>query len=508
MGAGYVPAATALDPLGAAFGQGLGSGIMQGIQDRMFRNDYDAFTDYLTRMAQASSIPGSAVNDATSLASQAAAMSMGGFAGPIQAVPNNLGSMVAPPELRTPQMQQAMLQFRLGQLMNPMQQAQIENERAQAELYRAQANSKSADYQKTDPRFYLSQGYSEDDANKAARIAANLESGPQAPKTYEPVMLFNPKTGNQTQWTPGDPIPEGGPWQKVGSGPSTVVNVGGDGKITQPTRTTLEKQVIDDSNFATSIGDLAEGFNSKYFEIGPNISSWIYNNLTGKVQSIRDAVPAKDQEFYAEMEAYKSSANQVFNEYRKVITGAQAGMPEIQFLRKSVPTTSDSPEVFRAKARVAQEFFRRRAELYQDALASDNPMRALTQSRQLDQQVAKEIGEQVKQGAFGDELKQSLGVATPPTAQMTQGQQIALLRQRGVPIEQIREALAYEEQLKANPNAKPIDDQMVLRNTSLAEQTQQAPVEVDIGQIVEQDGKRYKITGFNPDGTAIGEEVQ
>jgi hypothetical protein len=106
--------------------------------------------------------------------------------------------------------------------------------------------------------------------------------------------------------------------------------------------------------------------------------------------------------------------------------------------------------VFKAKAKVAQEFFRRRAELYQEALTSDNPMRALTQSRQLDQQAAKETGDQIKQGAFGDELKQSLGVATKPVAEMTQGQQIAFLRQRGVPIETILESIRYEEELKAN----------------------------------------------------------
>lgn len=81
-----------------------------------------------------------------------------------------------------------------------------------------------------------------------------------------------------------------------------------------------------------------------------------------------------------EFAAFKAETKKFFQQYRKVITGAQASYREISILEPIFPKTSDRPEVFIAKLKAA----RRSLEIILDAYKSVLPTGGFRESGLLD----------------------------------------------------------------------------------------------------------------------------
>jgi hypothetical protein len=185
-----------LNPIGLAIGQGLMNGINSTLQGKAGLADSEALLQYLSQLQRAQ---------------QYNAAGVGAPDMPYDVPgPTDWNTTVAMPQLKTPQMQSVLMQLTLGQIMNPMQQSQIRNLNAETDYYTARAGSEGVqeqfsepfqaggktyqygpdgklhvvdteEKQKTDPQYYIDQGYSRSDALAAARTAAGLEAGAQRP---------------------------------------------------------------------------------------------------------------------------------------------------------------------------------------------------------------------------------------------------------------------------------------------------------------------------------------
>lgn len=82
---------------------------------------------------------------------------------------------------------------------------------------------------------------------------------------------------------------------------------------------------------------------NKDFKIGPGVTT--LNNMAGDIAAQYLRGP--------EFTTWKSEVGKVFQEYRKYVTGVQAGFPEIQFLAVSFPKATDTRESFIRKSQEA-----------------------------------------------------------------------------------------------------------------------------------------------------------
>lgn len=173
-----------LDPLGAAIGAGLGQGIGKYYDQQTKKSDLNTWLDYLKQMQQMQQ------QQAFMPTAQAASDWLGDTSGFIGAPElSRPGPTLGMPEVPMPQFKrsdslQAFLQWKLGQTPSLMDQtmmgkysAEADESRARAANYLRQAMA-PVEYEKTDPRYYTSQGYALPDAWKAARTYAQLEVTP------------------------------------------------------------------------------------------------------------------------------------------------------------------------------------------------------------------------------------------------------------------------------------------------------------------------------------------
>lgn len=93
----------------------------------------------------------------------------------------------------------------------------------------------------------------------------------------------------------------------------------------------------------TSLENLLNQFDERGGAIG---------TVAGRLPDITSAIPgASKLGFSSDAVAYRSEVMQDFNEYRRVVTGAAASIPELKSLRPATITEDDTPENFKAKAR-------------------------------------------------------------------------------------------------------------------------------------------------------------
>jgi len=114
-----------LDPLGAALGQGLAQGFGEWALQRGMSHDQAAMLNYVRQLQQAQNMN--------------AAPQMGPT--DVQGPSGGWETQVAPPQLRTPQMQQMLMQMELGRILSPIQQAQIAESQAQSRYYDAHSKA-------------------------------------------------------------------------------------------------------------------------------------------------------------------------------------------------------------------------------------------------------------------------------------------------------------------------------------------------------------------------------
>lgn len=93
----------------------------------------------------------------------------------------------------------------------------------------------------------------------------------------------------------------------------------------------------------TSLEQLLNDFDERGGAIGP---------IAGRVSDLASVIPGSSAAgFSPDAIAYRSQVMQDFNEYRRIVTGAAASVPELKSLRPATIVETDTPENFKAKAK-------------------------------------------------------------------------------------------------------------------------------------------------------------
>jgi len=162
-----------LDPLGVAFSRG----FMDGYEEYQRQKDLETLMGAFQGPSQdEQAATGAGIGGPTD-----GAISGGGM--PLSQTPNlsgmQMGSEMGQNLLG--QYIQSLMQSRMP--VSPLDQARIQGALAGAErdtAYAEHLRRQPMEFEPTDPRFYIQQGYSQEDAMRAARVKADLELGAQA----------------------------------------------------------------------------------------------------------------------------------------------------------------------------------------------------------------------------------------------------------------------------------------------------------------------------------------
>ena len=189
---------------------------------------------------------------------------------------------------------------------------------------------------------------------------------------------------------------------------SVNIDLGKDEGVTKPTRTKMEAEVFDSVTLANDLRSLEGQLDPAFLELKNKLGAKVFAQV-GKVEQLRKLYPDETQEFYTNISSFSALAEQMFNGYRHKITGAQAGIPELKFLRKSFPTSDDSAAVFDGKTRIAEDYFRTRARLLNQTLIDEpgegrNELSALIDREDVDRQAARILAKDIQSGKYGEEV--------------------------------------------------------------------------------------------------------
>lgn len=180
-----------------------------------------------------------------------------------------------------------------------------------------------------------------------AILAQNHEYGAPIramdPKTGQPVYLQVDKQGNTKPVQGYSPLIEKG--MQITTNPDGTMSFeqgGYDTGLTKPTVTELQQGVIGLKDSLNRMDAVAKDYSGNYLTIPGQIragTASTLGKLTGK---------SGDKEFLQGKTKFENGTEQLFNAYRKEITGAAASVQELDRLKKSMLNVDQSPEEFEA----------------------------------------------------------------------------------------------------------------------------------------------------------------
>lgn len=110
------------------------------------------------------------------------------------------------------------------------------------------------------------------------------------------------------------------------------------GVVPKPVPTAVSNKLSELKDNLDQMKRLREGFEENKGAIGP-----LDTLKTDKLPSLGGLIPYA---LTTNEAVYKKDAEDFFNQYRKIITGAAASMPELKGLLKAIPTSADRQDVF------------------------------------------------------------------------------------------------------------------------------------------------------------------
>lgn len=141
-------------------------------------------------------------------------------------------------------------------------------------------------------------------------------------------------------------------------------NMGAEGFA--PTKQTLNKiqsNLIDLSQQRIKFGQVIDNYKKSYLTYYGGLRGW-----TGeKLEKITGAQP--DKEFLQGQVKFKNATEQLFNQYRKEITGAAASVQELDRLKTSMLNTDQSPSQFEASAQLFYDYLSKIEYSYNNTIA-------------------------------------------------------------------------------------------------------------------------------------------
>ncbi len=135
-------------------------------------------------------------------------------------------------------------------------------------------------------------------------------------------------------------------------------------KAAQPTAAAKKQPTISDKQAQTLL-DL-DNTAQAYDVINKKLNT--AEDWRNYVGPIRGRLP--DEAVGPEEARFRVEMNQLFNEYRKAITGAAASAQELRFLEKAIPSIKDKPDNFKAKVEELQNILKRKRDTQLGVLES------------------------------------------------------------------------------------------------------------------------------------------
>lgn len=175
-----------------------------------------------------------------------------------------------------------------------------------------------------------------DESGKPSYFQVNKTGGTRRIEGYAPI----PKKGTSLTTDPltGQIIFEQGGW---------------DGGLTQPVATQVQKDLIGLQDSLSKLDQVANDYQGKYLTYygqARGVKGSFLGKLTGE---------SGDKDFIKGKTKFANQVEQLFNQYRKEITGAAASVQELDRLRKSLLNTDQSPEEFEASYEQFRELVER-----------------------------------------------------------------------------------------------------------------------------------------------------
>ncbi len=120
--------------------------------------------------------------------------------------------------------------------------------------------------------------------------------------------------------------------------------VGNNNALTKSALGKTQSAIQDHTNVLTSVGNLGKTFDPSYFTSGNNLK----NSVLSTAERVGLPVGKVQEEFLGKRSAFMGGLEDVFNQYRKAITGAAASNQELEILKKSIVNSQNSPSQAKA----------------------------------------------------------------------------------------------------------------------------------------------------------------
>jgi spore coat protein CotH len=243
-----------------------------------------------------------------------------------------------------------------------------------------------------------------------------------------PAFFQTSKRGDIKKLDNISPIPKAGMSVSVDKDGNITYEQGGWGNtnLTKPTVTDLQKDIITGQDYLNRLDLIMKDFKPKYLTyMGKGRENLaIFND--------KASGSSGDKEYLTGVTKFNTGVEQLFNQYRKEITGAAAALAELDRLKASMLNKDMSPEQFEAAEQQLRELITSTMTIKQDLL-----------NRGL-QPGSKEFG-QAMDAAFFRQQGGGQQSPTPTTATATQGNSNTQL---SITPEQARAELARRRGLK------------------------------------------------------------
>jgi len=240
-------------------------------------------------------------------------------------------------------------------------------------------------------------------------------------KGLKTITAINKKTGKVLYQTKLGPV--GKP--TVGRTPQDIE------AMTPTVRSQTQKEV---KGLMTQLNDLTalkEDYKSDFLTYQGKFKKWALNQTS----RFRGQLSPEDQKYVSGARKFVEGVEQIFNQYRKQITGAQAAMKEIKMLRDSILNKDLSPAEFEASydryAAQIKRQLRLKRELMRQGFKQDTPIDKKKFGKVFDDRVKSGSDVSPKEmNARGDEIASQLLQQGIPQDQI-QTQVLSILKEEG-----------------------------------------------------------------------------
>ena len=227
----------------------------------------------------------------------------------------------------------------------------------------------------------------EPDFKQAANI---LGYGPQSPKGEYDAAWQDPGFGETLRKVSEE--------QRKAKGTNISLQVGNQ-PTTMATTTKLQGELSDDEQLLSDVNQLQKMDFNQFLGLGGRIKGKVLKGLDYIV-----GLPKDSQEFVQQRRAFRETVEQIFNEYRRRVTGAAASVQELSALRESIINTDLSPSEFAGSMRHFMEKLQRAMRIKRRILREGIDVNPEESARRFDT-----LWRTGEQGNAGNDVKDRLG---------------------------------------------------------------------------------------------------